>query len=236
MIRYAGIAGFPGYRVGDDGTVWTAKLGAHGGWRPMKTPLTTAGYPRVTLSHLNVQQNSHVHTLVAEAFLGPRPDPRAVCRHLDGNPQNNNVSNLAWGTYADNEADKARHGRRPVGERVGGAKLTDAAAIRLRSEYAAGTSLRALAQAYRLDTTTVIAAVHGRTFSHLPVPDYSGRTISRRQQRGEASKTAKLCEGDVARIRDMKACRCTLHGIATWFGVSIGAVDHVVKGRTWTHV
>ena len=45
-----------------------------------------------------------VHSIVADAFLGPRPVDY-VTRHLDGNPANNCVSNLSYGTQSDNLRD-----------------------------------------------------------------------------------------------------------------------------------
>lgn len=54
-------------------------------------------------------RNARVHVLVAEAFLGPRPEGQHV-RHLDGNPRNNAVVNLAYGTAAENQQDAIAHG------------------------------------------------------------------------------------------------------------------------------
>lgn len=51
-----------------------------------------------------------VHVLIATAFHGPRP-AGGVVRHLDGNPQNNAATNIAWGTPAENVADRDRHKR-----------------------------------------------------------------------------------------------------------------------------
>lgn len=50
-----------------------------------------------------------VHQLVAEAFIGPRPDGQEV-RHLNGDPADNRVQNLAYGTRSQNVADAIRHG------------------------------------------------------------------------------------------------------------------------------
>lgn len=52
-----------------------------------------------------------VHRLVAETFLGaPSDESHVVVRHLDDDQTNNHVSNLAWGTQADNVADSLRNG------------------------------------------------------------------------------------------------------------------------------
>lgn len=50
-----------------------------------------------------------VHRLVLENFVGPCPDGWQ-CRHLDGDPTNNHVSNLKWGTPSENTIDAVRHG------------------------------------------------------------------------------------------------------------------------------
>lgn len=80
---------------------------------------TSGKYPLVTLSYVDGlykrQRPVHVHKLVAEAFIGPRPDGTEVC-HDDGVKSNNDVSNLRYDTHKNNEADKERHGTRARGE------------------------------------------------------------------------------------------------------------------------
>lgn len=51
-----------------------------------------------------------VHKLVLLAFHGPKPFPKAQCRHLDGNRMNNRETNLCWGTARENYNDKVAHG------------------------------------------------------------------------------------------------------------------------------
>ena len=51
----------------------------------------------------------YVHRLVLEAFVGTCPDLHEGC-HRDGDPRNNTVVNLYWGTRSANNYDKVRHG------------------------------------------------------------------------------------------------------------------------------
>lgn len=52
-----------------------------------------------------------VHRLVAEAFIGPQPEGKPLVLHWDDDPDNNQVTNLRWGTSADNQRDVLRNGR-----------------------------------------------------------------------------------------------------------------------------
>lgn len=74
--------------------------------RPGRMP---QGHQSVVLTK---KGGSHcVHALVLAAFVGPRP-PGMDVRHLDGNPANNLLENLAYGTRSENCMDALRHGRR----------------------------------------------------------------------------------------------------------------------------
>lgn len=57
-----------------------------------------------------IHKKVYVHTLVAETFLGPRPEglnksgkrPLYTVSHLDNDPLNNHADNLMWETLKDN--------------------------------------------------------------------------------------------------------------------------------------
>ena len=63
--------------------------------RILKTGKNKCGYALVVLMKNNKRHNKLVHRLVAEAFIN-NPENYAVVNHIDGNKQNNNVSNLEW--------------------------------------------------------------------------------------------------------------------------------------------
>src|SRR5258708_2409526 len=114
-VKYVGILEWPGYRVGDDGSVWSkCYIGNNqfnrdnrkfGKWR-LKSTFLRNGYPCVGFGHSG---REYVHRLVCAAFHGPCP-PGKECRHLDGNKRNCASGNLAWGTPAENGADRIVHG------------------------------------------------------------------------------------------------------------------------------
>lgn len=237
-VQYKLVPGWPDYSVGDDGSVWTSKLGAHGGWRRMNAPQSKlAGYPKVTLSQGNVQRHFHVHRLVLLAFAGKPPQPRMVCRHLNGDPSDNRLANLAWGTFKENEQDKADHGRRPRGSGVYGSKLTDQLVTEIRQRFAFGETIDSLADQYGLARLSMIRAIHGNTWSHIPLPDYSARIQPRGGPAdGEGHHSAKLTAEKVRHIREQRAAGLSERAIAEAMKVSRTCVSHVVHRRTWDHV
>lgn len=69
------------------------------------------GYVYVHLGDFN--RNRAVAHLVLESFVGPRPAGQ-VARHLDDNRFDNRLSNLEWGTPAENYQDAVRNGGRAI--------------------------------------------------------------------------------------------------------------------------
>lgn len=76
----------------------------------LRTPLMQqTGYPFVSLHIQGERQVRTVHSLVAETFIGTRPEGMEVC-HNDGDRTNNHLDNLRYGTSSDNNLDQLRHG------------------------------------------------------------------------------------------------------------------------------
>lgn len=79
--------------------------------RVLKPSPTSRGYLAISISDGQPARTKTwtVHTLVALAFLGPRPSGYEIC-HNDGNPLNNNLSNLRYDTISGNRLDSVKHG------------------------------------------------------------------------------------------------------------------------------
>lgn len=67
------------------------------------------GYLRVCLSKDAKSKMWFVHLLVLLAFVGPKK-PKVQTRHMDGDPTNNCLSNLRYGTARENTLDQVTHG------------------------------------------------------------------------------------------------------------------------------
>lgn len=74
-----------------------------------RQPFNKDGYRIITLNKDGKKLTRQVHKIVAEAFLGPCPNGMVVC-HNNGDPADNRVANLRYGTHAENIADKTVHG------------------------------------------------------------------------------------------------------------------------------
>lgn len=108
--RWKPIPSYPPYEVSEFGDV--RRFGK------LLSQSLRKGYPRVSLSIDGKSTSKAVHTLVAEAFIGPRPPKLHVC-HNDGDRANSKVCNLRYASAKENEADKALHGKKPVGNKNG---------------------------------------------------------------------------------------------------------------------
>lgn len=65
---------------------------------------------RATL-HKNARRfEIYLHRIVAEAFI-PNPEGLPYVLHWDDDPTNNKVSNLHWGTHAENMREMSERGR-----------------------------------------------------------------------------------------------------------------------------
>lgn len=107
--RFRPIPNFPLYLISPMGHIWNMRR------KKRRIPkaagyVTATGYVTIALCRGKERILFRLHRLVLEAFVGACP-PGMECRHLDGNPSNNCLSNLKWGTNFENMQDKIKHGR-----------------------------------------------------------------------------------------------------------------------------
>jgi hypothetical protein len=85
--------------------------------RILKLHKDPEGYLRVTLSREGNLYSKLIHVLLLESFVSERP-ARMRGLHWDDNRLNNDLSNLYWGTPAQNGQDAVRNGRNPLANRT----------------------------------------------------------------------------------------------------------------------
>lgn len=169
-VRYRAVPGFPGYCAGDDGSVWSCLTRCNSQrhysarWHPLKPRSSGGDYVFVVLSREDKSCKSMaVHRVVLFAFAGP-PQEGQEARHLDGNSVNNRLSNLAWGTPAENYDDRRRHGTDNGGRRNGSAKLTVAQVREIRKRHMAGECRKSILARYAIGRTTLDSIVNGQSW------------------------------------------------------------------------
>lgn len=172
------VVGVPGYEISSlgrcrsvDRWIECDRLSRHGtpfrSRRFYRGRLLSPYFNRYVEFGLGKSLRLRAHQMVAEAFLGPRPDGLWVL-HGDGDPSNNSVENLRYGTPVENHDDRIRHGRPFTGERNGQAKLT---ASQVRAIKADTRFQHLIARSYGVSKSTINMIKRGATWSHIPSID-----------------------------------------------------------------
>ena len=156
------VSGYENYIVTDLGEVLSCSRGRV---RPLR-PRMGGHRMSVALYNSDGRRDFPVGHLVMEAFGSPRPNG-AVMRHLNDDPDDNRIVNLAWGTQADNMRDALRNGRTVRGEHHPRSKLSEAKVIEARRLRGEGASYRDLAARYGVRRQSIEEAVKGETWGHL---------------------------------------------------------------------
>lgn len=90
------IQDFPKYSITEDGHVINIETN-----KVLKPLLNKVGYLQLGLYISGKQTRKYLHRLIAEAFI-PNPENKPEVNHIDGNKQNNSISNLEWVTPSEN--------------------------------------------------------------------------------------------------------------------------------------
>lgn len=123
------------------------------------TPCDKHGHVNVGLWSGGNRINRKVHALVALAFLGTRPEG-ALIRHLDGNPLNNTVENLAYGSRSENMRDVYRIGNALK-------KLTADDVLKIRALLEKGHKQQDIAYCFNVSPAMISAIHRGRAYVWL---------------------------------------------------------------------
>ena len=148
------IAEYPGFYIAKDGEVFSTVRGK--GIVKRKPTSTIDGYKRIKLT--SGGDTLRIHREVLKAF-DRMPQEGEICRHLDGNPKNNHVSNLKWGSHKENAQDCLKHGRNRfqilVGENSPTAKFSDIEIEDIRTRRKEGATYKEIMEVYDISKSHV---------------------------------------------------------------------------------
>jgi hypothetical protein len=137
-----------------DGTIWSIKYG-----RYLSLDTDEDGYKIARLAGKTIK----VHRLMLMVF-DRKPKRNEQVRHLDGDPANNNLSNLVWGTGTENWVDRKLHGRGTEGEKHGRTNLTDNQVLQIRKD---NRPKSVIAKEYRVHESTINSIQNNHSWKHL---------------------------------------------------------------------
>lgn len=162
MERWLDIPGYEGaYQVSDLGRVrsldrvvnYCDGRRRHFSGKVLSPKTLNGGHLTVRLPQ---KEGALVHRLVLTAFEGPCPQDFEA-RHLNGNPSDNRLENLSWGSRASNNVDRSRHGSN---------KLVPSQVQEVRARLHKETH-RALAEEFGVSVSTIAHIKSGRCYAHV---------------------------------------------------------------------
>lgn len=96
--RWKRVDDHPEYWVSNRGRIYGPGRWGNGGFL---NQTLQDGYYKITLSRNGRKKDRRVNCIVAKAFV-PNPHNKPIVMHLDNDSENNEASNLEWGTYSEN--------------------------------------------------------------------------------------------------------------------------------------
>jgi hypothetical protein len=153
---------WPGYRVGNGGSIWTQRCRV--GWHKMSPSKDRDGYLQVKLRRNGKPYCRRVNTLVCTAFHGPKPFRGAQALHRNDVRTDNRPGNLYWGTHGQNMKDRARNGKTYRGDRNPNARLNLPKVRQIRSRAASGERPVDLAREFGVGDTCIYSILKGSSW------------------------------------------------------------------------
>lgn len=152
------IKGYTKYAIDRNGEILSSYSGE---WKPIYKKLRKDGYYDVNLDEGGIRKTLGISRLVANQFIGERPQGMQVA-HNDGVRTNNRLSNLRYATPKENTGDKFKHG-------TAYRKVTDEDILEICRLGKLGWTDRAIAKHVgKISHPSIHNILAGKSFRHLP--------------------------------------------------------------------
>ncbi len=165
------------YLCSIDGDILSTKFGRT---KPIKPTPDSTGYLCFSYYKDGIKTTMKVHRFVAMIFLSDKSDQGLEVLHYDGNPLNNSLENLRWGTRKENCADAIRHGTlgEARGERHGMSKLTEDDVMQIRDLRALGLTQREIGYLFGVNQSQINRILRGKRWQHPLLHPERGEDIA----------------------------------------------------------
>lgn len=154
------IKNYPDYFISETGIVTRKKDN-----KIVSVHLNHKGYPSVNLQNNNSWKVITIHRLVALTYIPVIADKPQV-NHIDGNKENNHISNLEWVNNRENtlHAIKEKLYKCAVGSRHGMSKITEDIVLKIRADK---RRLADISKEYNICISSVSKIRSGILWSHV---------------------------------------------------------------------
>lgn len=163
--EWRNVADHPAYEISNLGNVRHRQTGH------VLKPYLKNGYPCVTVKRDGAPVPVRVHTMVALAFLGPKPTRLHIIAHgLEGRGVAA-VRNIRWATYSENNLDRREQGTvalYPRGSKHYRARLTEDGVAEVRKLRLEGATQDELAARFGVSKGAIGRITRGELWRHVP--------------------------------------------------------------------
>lgn len=225
------INGYPGYTITENGDIFSTKSKQK---KKLKQGNFWTGYKKINLVNKDkVRKTLSVHRLVAETFI-PNPENKPQVNHIDGNKENNHVSNLEWVTIEEN----ARHAldnelRIPKrGEDHPMSKIDEETALEIINKMSIGYCNGDIAKEYNLHERYVSLIRHKKRWGELwDKLDITLPKSNKQREKGITSMSKIPLEKQIQIIEELETS--TNKEVAEKYNLDPSVMSRVRSGKTW---
>jgi hypothetical protein len=212
------VPGRPGYRVSDDGRLYTQWRIKHGGQGVGKIRYLVEDWEELSQRNVTFPGETRYTPLcvvILTSFKGPRPSDLHECCHRDDDRTNNHIDNLYWGTHADNMSDIAKNGTLKDVNRI----MSDDEAKHMAHRYENGATIQQVADDYMIG----YGAARKYILQHTSI-----------RKSSNYRHDSLLTDDEIARARELYSTgKYTRQAIANAFNTTHKVIYTVTKDIHW---
>ena len=202
--------------------------------RVLEGSVNPDGYRVFSLNVYASKRTCKGHTLVCEAFNGPRPSPEHEVNHKNFDRLDNRASNLEWLPHVENVRLSVEAGRMKAinGKKASNILLTPELALEIRRLLELGeVSRSSIAARFGCSRHTVNEIARGTQWV-VGAPAIDGRP-----RRGNPwlhpKRRRKLTAEQVLAMRSERSAGVPVRTLAERYGVAVSTANDIVRGRSW---